>query len=112
MIDFKRGDVVLVRFVFSDETGAKLRPAVIISTNDYHQTRQEAIMAAVTSNVDRLLTGDHRIAGWKAAGLLFPSIATGLIRTIKQTMIDRRLGAMPARDMEAIEEKLRSVLNL
>jgi mRNA interferase MazF len=110
MINFNRGDVVLVRFVFSDETGAKHRPAVIVSTNDYHQSRQETIMAAITSNVDRLLSGDHRISDWKAAGLLFPSTATAIIRTIKQTMIERRLGTMPPADMHAIEQKLREVL--
>jgi mRNA interferase MazF len=112
MIEFKRGDVVLVRFIFSDENGAKRRPAVIISTSDYHQSRQEAIMAAITSNVDSQLTGDYRIAGWKAAGLLFPSIATAIIRTIKQAMIERRLGTMPLADMQAIEGKLRDVLGL
>jgi mRNA interferase MazF len=111
-IDYKRGDVVLVRFVFSDETGTKHRPAVIISTTDYHQSHQEAIMAAITSNVDRLLTGDYRIASWKAAGLLFPSTATAIIRTIKQAMIERRLGTMSPPDMQAIEEKLREVLDL
>jgi mRNA-degrading endonuclease toxin of MazEF toxin-antitoxin module len=32
MTSYKPGDVVLVRFVFADETGAKRRPAVIVST--------------------------------------------------------------------------------
>ena len=76
----EQGDVVLVRFVFTDETGAKHRPAVILSTSDYHQGRQEAIIAAITSNVQRQLVGDHLIEGWQEAGLLFPSTATGIIR--------------------------------
>jgi mRNA interferase MazF len=112
MTSYEHGDVVLVRFIFTNETGAKCRPAVIISTNDYHRGRQEAIMAAITSNVDRLLVGDHLIAGWQEAGLLFPSVATGIIRTIKQAMIERRLGVMPPADMQAIREKLWQVLGL
>jgi len=112
MTDCEQGDVVLVRFIFTDETGAKRRPAVIISTGDYHRGRQEAIMAAITSNVDRLLVGDHLIAGWQEAGLLFPSVATGIIRTIQQAMIERRLGVMPPADMQAIREKLRQVMGL
>ena len=112
MTSYEQGDVVLVRFIFADETGSKRRPAVIISTNDYHHSRQEAIMAAITSNVDRLLAGDHLIAGWRKAGLLFPSVATGIIRTIKQAMIEHRLGVMPPADMQAIREKLRQVLGL
>jgi mRNA interferase MazF len=112
MTSYDQGDVVLVRFVFTEETGAKRRPAVIISTSDYHDGRQEAILAAITSNVDRLLIGDHLIAGWQEAGLLFPSVATGIIRTIKQTMIERRLGVMSPADMQVVQEKLRQVLGL
>ncbi len=112
MTSYEQGEVVLVRFAFTDETGAKRRPAVIISTGDYHRSRQEAIIAAITSNVDRLLVGDHLITGWQEAGLLFPSVATGIIRTIKQAMIERRLGAMPPVDMQAIREKLRQVMGL
>jgi len=107
---YEQGDVVLVRFVFTDETGAKLRPTVILSTSDYHEGRQEVIVAAITSNVQRLLAGDHLIEGWQGAGLLFPSVATGIIRTVKQAMIERRLGKMPAADMQAIQEQIRHVL--
>jgi mRNA interferase MazF len=89
---YEQGDVILVRFVYADETGAKRRPAVILSTDSYQQGRQEAIIAAITSNVQHLLVGDHRVEGWQQAGLLFPSVATGIIRTVKQTMIERRLG--------------------
>jgi mRNA interferase MazF len=112
MTGYEQGDVVLVRFVFTEETGAKRRPAVIVSASNYHSGRQEAVMAAITSNVDRLLIGDHLIADWQEAGLLFPSVATGIIRTIKQAMIERRLGAMPPEDMQAIKRNLRQVLGL
>ncbi len=112
MTSYKQNDVVLVRFVFSDERGSKRRPVVVVSTYRYHRGRKEAIVAAITSNVDRLLVGDHRIQGWKKAGLLFPSVATGIIRTIKHAMIERRLGRMPASDIRAIREHLRQVLGL
>jgi mRNA interferase MazF len=112
MTAYSRGDVVLVSFVFSDESRKKMRPAVVISSAAYHRTRQEAVVGAITSNVRRRLFGDHLIANWKEAGLLFPSIATGILRTIKQAMIERKLGAMQKRDMEAIERELRRALGL
>lgn len=112
MTDPSRADVVLVRFTFSDESGARRRPVVIISSDAYHRGRQEAVVAAITSNVERQLLGDHLIANWRGAGLILPSVATGIIRTIKQTMIERRLGVMPAEDMQAIEKQLRKVLAL
>ncbi len=112
MTEYSRGDVVLVNFVFSDETGVRRRPAVVVSSNEYHQRRQEAIIAAITSRTDRVLIGDHPISEWQGAGLLFPSVATGIIRTVKQGMIARKLGAMPNGDMQAIDSNLRIALGL
>jgi mRNA interferase MazF len=112
MTGYKRGDVVLVRFIFSDETGERQRPAVIVSSDVYHRKRQEAIVAAITSRTDRILAGDHLIGDWQGAGLLFPSVATGIIRTIKQGMIARKLGAMRLPDMRRIEGNLRDALGL
>jgi len=112
MTGFNRGDIVLVSFVFSDETGERRRPAVIVSSDAYHRSRQEAIIAAITSRTDRILVGDHLISDWEGAGLLFPSVATGIIRTIKQGMIARKLGTMPQPDMQAIEDNLRNALGL
>jgi mRNA interferase MazF len=112
MTVYNRGDVVLVGFVFSEETTKKLRPAVVISSAAYNRSRQEIIVAAITSNIRRRLFGDHLVAGWKRAGLLFPSLVTGIFRTIKQTMIERKVGIMPKPEMQAIDLKLRQSLGL
>lgn len=108
----RRGDLVLVGFVFSDESGAKLRPAIVVSSAYYNRARQELIVAAVTSNVKRRSFGDHLIADWRQAGLLFPSVATGIVRTIKRGMIERKLGSLTATDLAAIDRKLRHTLAL
>jgi mRNA interferase MazF len=107
-----RGDVVLVRFPFLDGTGVKRRPAVVVSSTQFHRARQEVILAAVTSNVRRQLLGDHLVKDWKRAGLLFPSVVTGILRTVKQTMVERRLGALPEGDLELVERELRRSLGL
>ena len=112
MTSVSRGDVVLVRFVFADETGVKQRPGLIVSTSGYHQGRHEAILVAITSNVGRLLVGDCKIASWREAGLVSPSIATGIVRTIKHDMIAAKLGVLPASDLSAVEDQLRSILGL
>ena len=112
MTAYDRGDVVLVSFVFSDESGKKLRPAVVISSAGYNRSRQEVVVAAITGNVRRRLFGDHPLTDWKGAGLIFPSVVTGIVRTIKQTMIDRKVGNMPRPEMVAIDVKLRQSFGL
>jgi mRNA interferase MazF len=112
MISYKQGDVVLVWFVFGDESGAKRRPVLVVSTDEYHRGRQEMIVVAITSNVDCLLTGDHLIQDWEMAGLLYPSVVTGIVRTIKQSMAHRRLGLLSLTDFHAVQAQLRRVLSL
>jgi mRNA-degrading endonuclease toxin of MazEF toxin-antitoxin module len=112
MTSCSRGDIVLVRFVFADEIGAKQRPGLIVSTDRYHRGRHDAILAAITSNVGRLLFGDYKIRAWREAGLLFPSTVTGILRTIKQEMIVRKIGELPAQDLREVETKLRNALGL
>jgi mRNA interferase MazF len=112
MTVYDPGDVVLVNFVFSDESGVKQRPALILSTARYHRSRQEAIVAAITSNVTRLLVGDCKVRAWREAGLLYPSVVTGIVRTVKQDMISRKLGTLAASDLQTVKRKLREILML
>lgn len=46
---YQRGEVVLVQFPFSGPTGKKDRPAVVVSTDIYHDDWDELLVAAITS---------------------------------------------------------------
>lgn len=112
MIAYRRGDVVLGSFVFSDESGIKVRPALVVSSAAYQRRRQDVIVAAITSNTDRCLFGEHVVADWKRAGLLFPSIVTAVLRTVKGAMIERKLGSMRAPDIVGVDLQLRRILSV
>lgn len=109
---FERGEIVLVRFVLADEKGAKRRPVVVLSTREYHVGRQELIVAAVTSNVERLLPGDCMVTAWQAAGLPKPSLVTGILRTIKTTMIESSFGRLRPKDLSSVSAALSASLGL
>jgi len=109
---FERGDVVLVGFIFSDESGAKRRPALVVSSSAYHVGRREVIVAAITSNTRRRLFGDHLVGEWRRAGLLFPSLVTGILRTVRRDMLQRRIGRLDAADLAGVDGRLRRSLAL
>ena len=112
MTNYKPGDIVLVEFSFTNGTGSKKRSALIISSDDYNKNRQEVIVTAITSNIERVLFGDTSIDDWKDAGLLYPSLVTGIIRTIKSSMINRKLGTLTKQDFENVQETLEKAINL
>ena len=62
--DFKRGDIVLVNFVFSDETSIKRRLVLLLSSKRYMESRKKMIAATIPSNTRRLLEGDHLMFDW------------------------------------------------
>ena len=69
------GDVVLVPFPFTDQSGAKKRPAVIVSRSGYHAARRDLIIMAITSQVRHPLGfGEALVADWQVAGLIKPSV--------------------------------------
>ena len=64
------GDVVLAPFPFTDQLGAKKRPAVIISSKAYNTNRLELVIMAITSQVRTSLGfGEALVADWQSTGL-------------------------------------------
>ncbi|MBI2867195.1 MAG: type II toxin-antitoxin system PemK/MazF family toxin [Chloroflexi bacterium] len=104
--------MVLVNYQFTDTHDVKFRPALVISADTYHRGRREAIVAAITSNIDRMLIGDYRLSQWREAGLLRASVVTGILRTIQQGMVARAIGTLSSQDMNAVDRNLRRCLGL
>lgn len=51
----KRGDVVLVDFPYSDQTGSKLRPALVVQADALNQKLDDTILALITSSKRRMV---------------------------------------------------------
>ena len=110
---YSRGDVVFVPFMFTDKPVAKNRPALIVSSSDYHRSRREVIIAAITSQVRHsLFVGDHLVEDWQACGLVKPSVVTCILWTVKAGMVGRKLGAMPQGDLLGFQRALSRALGL
>jgi len=73
MTGYEFGDVVLIPFPFTDQTAAKKRPAVVVSSTAYHRSRPDLILMAVTSRIKPYSGfGDVTIEHWKPQGLSNP----------------------------------------
>ena len=78
----QRGDVLLVPFPFSDLSATKVRPAVVISSRQYHTTQPDILLAAITSKVSATPDPlDYTLSDWRAVGLRYPSAFPGLTAT-------------------------------
>jgi mRNA interferase MazF len=95
------GDVVLVRFPFTELAATKKRPALLLAQTARSARHQLATVAMITSQVEGLtLPGDVRLGEWKSAGLLHPSILRlAKIATIDGDLVDTTLGHLARSDL-------------
>ena len=101
---YKFGDIVLVPFPFTDQSASKKRPAVVASSDAYHQSRPDVIVMAITSQILRPAgaLGEVLIADWRRAGLSKPSLIKPVLATIEHGLILRTLGALQGADVQSL----------
>lgn len=111
MTGYEFGDVVFLPFPFTDQTASKRRPAVVVSSADYHRERPDLILMAVTSQARPSATfGEVAIIRWKEAGLLKPSVIKPVVATVEKGLVIRKLGRLDETDRSALLEALRAIL--
>ena len=115
----QRGDVVLLRFPFSDGSGSKVRPALIV--------QRDADNRRLNSTVVVLITGKTKLAGrepghilidvesesGKASGLTMSSVVNVYsLFTLHTNEIRETLGNLPDDVMSLVDQQLRLSLDL
>lgn len=105
------GDIVLVPFPFTDQSTAKKRPAVVISSGAYHDTRPDLVIMAVTSQLRPTGNiGEMHIKDWKSAGLIKPSAVKPVITTIEASLVLRRLGCLAPQDQQTLRTAINTIV--
>ena len=95
-----RGDVVLVDWPYSDRTGSKLRPAVVVQADFLNGLIDDTILVQITTTA-------HRISGTEVlldpaaepiSGLLHVCVASCMNLLVADPRdIDQRIGRLSAR---------------
>lgn len=103
------GDVVWLEFPGVNAT--KRRPAVILSTDEYHKLRPDVIVGLVTSQVAKAAgPTDHLLSDWRLAGLRVPSSFRAFVTTLPQTAVMRKMGHLGDADWQSVRQCLKRSL--
>jgi mRNA interferase MazF len=100
---------VLLPFPFSDLSGTKLRPAVIVSPR---YPSDDLLVIAVTSMGEVLRPGEFPIRRWRQAGLLHPSFAKRALASVSGDLARKSLGQLEGDDLAQLDDALRLWLGL
>lgn len=97
------GDIVLLKFPFTDSNSFKKRPALII--NDFNDG--DIIVCRITSRIYKTKY-DIYIDNWKNSGLKLPSIVrVHKLATLEKEMVEMVMGKID----NSIKEKLKKILS-
>ena len=108
---YARGDVVLVPFPFTDLSTTRVRPAVVVSSDEYNEQGSDLIVAMLTSQPQTGPT-DCSLRDWQEAGLLHPSWVRAKLATLEQGLIQFSPGHLSAGDVAAVDVRLSRALGL
>lgn len=108
---FKKGDIVLIPFPFTDLTSTKTRPAVIVSTESYEKETGNFVVAMITS-VPQNTSYDYEIKDWQVANLLTPSWVRIKLATINPMLVRYKPGNLANVDLIEINKRIRMALRL
>jgi mRNA interferase MazF len=114
---YSRGDIVLVDYPFSDRTGSKVRPALVVQNDALNRRITDTILVSISRSTHRasatqlfidLATPDGAASGLRQNSM----VQCENLLTYDQRLIVARIGAFSAHLMQQIDGCLKTVLGL
>ncbi|MCI0331773.1 MAG: type II toxin-antitoxin system PemK/MazF family toxin [Planctomycetes bacterium] len=110
----RRGDVILVDYLFSDRTGSKVRPCLVVQNDRNNQRLDDTIIALISSNTGRAIGEPTQLVievaapAGRQSGLLFDSaVQCENLVTIDCQFVIRKIGSLPTTSMDQIGDCLK-----
>lgn len=104
----EKGDIVLITFPFTDLSGSKLRPAVILA-----YTKLDLTVCFITTQLNWQEETDVLLTPNATNGLRKPSlIRTSKIATLDQALAKGLLGRIAKEDVKHLNAKLKVLFQL
>jgi len=111
--NFKRGDIILVPFPFTDLSSAKQRPALVVSSDKLNATSDDELVAAISSQIPAKLTAEEFMMSpgdLAACGLPKPSVVrVAKLAALHRQIVIKRIGSMPAPALGRILSQIRTL---
>jgi mRNA interferase MazF len=112
-IDFKRGDIVLIHFPFTDLSSTKQRPALVVSSNTLNASSDDVLVVAITSQIPAKLAPEEYLISsgdLVSCGLPKPSIIRlPKLAALHRRLVIKRIGTMPESSLIKILAQIRQL---
>jgi mRNA interferase MazF len=111
IVIYKRHDIVIVPFPFTDRDAQKKRPALVLSDDVlFNAPVGHCVLAMITSAKQSTWAFDTAITDLVSAGLPAQSIIRLKLFTLDNRLILNKTGELGEKDKSKIEDNLRNLL--
>jgi mRNA interferase MazF len=110
-----RGEIVRVDWPYSDRTGSKVRPALVVQDDSLNSRIADTVLVLISRSQRAVGITEVVIdpAVEAACGLRYPSVASCNNRlTIDQRLIVQSIGRVSAAAMQQIDDHMKAALGL
>jgi len=111
----KRGEVVIVDFPFSDQSGSKRRPALVVQADSLNRRIRETILASISTTA-RAVVPTHVLVEPKTETSSGLNVACGVrcekLLVVDQSFIKGIIGELSAQTMQQVDVCLKKALGL
>ena len=106
------GDILWLTVAYTDGSGSKRRPVVVVSSAALNQQRRDVAVIALTSKQEPFTTypGELLLEDWQAAGLSRLSAIKPVFVTYQQDILPPKEGALSANDKARLRAHLPTLL--
>jgi mRNA interferase MazF len=115
----RRGDVILVDFPYSDRTGSKFRPALVVQDDEWNNRLDDTILALITSSRHRLVGAATQLSidisnlEGRRSGLRMPSIVQcENLLTVDKGFVVHTIGRLSDGLMRQVDQCLKAALGI
>ena len=119
MMKVQRGDVVILDHPFSDATGSKVRPALVVQADGRNVSLTNTVVVTITKNLSRVGTDptqlliDLSTPDGQNTGLNVDSAVTcGNLFTVHENLIRKKIGVLSDVLLHQINDCLKADLEL
>ena len=108
---FKQKELVLLPYPFSDQVGSKVRPAIIVSNDNFNKRCEDCVMVPLTTLIKdepfSLIVNQDSLESGKL--LKQSRVRIDKIFTIKKSLIIMQIGKINDKTLEKIKTEINKV---
>ena len=109
-MNYSKGDVVLLPYPFTDLQASKVRPAIVVASEDGKYS--DVFVVPVTSRTSALNSGEYVLKNWSSAGLNVPSAVKRGCVLVDTKLILKKVGTCSKPDVTTLNRALKQWLEL